>query len=899
MPCPIDGLWAGWTLWTGCSQTCDVGVRTRERVCDDPPPLFGGAPCTGMAQDIQKCDTRVPCPIHGMWSHWATWSICMADCALGKQIRARVCNSPVPLYGGLICAGPSEQMRECDTGIHCPIDGNWGSWIRWTDCTAKCGIGERRRFRECNNPPEQFGGIPCKGFAEEIDACDSMVPCPRDGHWSPWSQFAECSAICNMGMQTRQRICNDPPPLYGGLDCNGPAEETISCDAGVPCPINGKWGRWYAWSKCSVTCGTGEMERHRDCNNPIPQYGGLLCQGPPYEVGPCDTKTSCPIDGNWGHWSPYTSCAGQCGWGSHERFRVCNNPAPQFGGKTCFGNELETAECDTGRPCAINGNWGLWLQWGECSVHCGIGIHSRIRECNSPPPQFGGIGCPGSPIAKQKCDTLQPCAVHGGWSYWSSWSVCSETCEMGTQFRYRKCTNPTPLYGGILCKGPDKETIECDSGVPCPIDGQWGGWYKWSSCSVKCGTGMQERSRGCNAPSPQYGGLPCNGPMTEVLDCDTGIKCPIDGHWTLWTPWGQCSKTCDTGLQSRTRMCDNPAPAFGGIKCRGFSEELRQCDTGIPCMIHGNWGMWTEFTACSATCGTGMTNRVRICDNPPPQFGGTECVGPPVEHVTCDSMVPCPEHGSWTIWAHWTDCDANCGVGIRERWRLCTNPVPKYGGEPCYGPDLEIVDCDTKTPCAVDGQWAMWSHWDTCSVTCGRGHQFRFRTCSNPRPVYGGKLCVGVPEEMKECNTRKMCSIDGQWAHWSHWHMCDANCGRGNQIRVRTCTAPKPMYGGQLCFGIPQEKRQCESGLPCPINGNWSPWDNWQMCNAPCGYGYQNRTRTCTNPSPLFGGMICLGIPNEQRRCDSGQSCPIDGQWSMWARWEECDAICGLGRRKR
>ena len=41
----------------------------------------------------------------------------------------------------------------------------------------------------------------------------------------------------------------------------------------------------------------------------------------------------------------------------------------------------------------------------------------------------------------------------------------------------------------------------------------------------------------------------------------------MDGAWGPWGNWEDCSKTCDGGLQSRTRFCDSPLPERGGSIC--------------------------------------------------------------------------------------------------------------------------------------------------------------------------------------------------------------------------------------------------------------------------------------------------------------------------------------------
>ena len=41
----------------------------------------------------------------------------------------------------------------------------------------------------------------------------------------------------------------------------------------------------------------------------------------------------------------------------------------------------------------VNGRWGLFGDYGECTVTCGGGSRSRFRECNNPAPQHGGDDC--------------------------------------------------------------------------------------------------------------------------------------------------------------------------------------------------------------------------------------------------------------------------------------------------------------------------------------------------------------------------------------------------------------------------------------------------------------------------------------------------------------------------
>lgn len=57
------------------------------------------------------------------------------------------------------------------------------------------------------------------------------------------------------------------------------------------------------------------------------------------------------------------------------------------------------------------------------------------------------------------------------------------------------------------------------------------------------------------------------------------------------------------------------------------------------------------------------------------------------------------------------------------------------------------------------------------------------------------------------------------------------------------------------------------------VDGNWSDWNDWSDCPVTCGDGVQERSRTCTNPPPAFGGESCPGEGEESRACNE-DSCP-------------------------
>ena len=135
----------------------------------------------------------------------------------------------------------------------------------------------------------------------------------------------------------------------------------------------------------------------------------------------------------------------------------------------------------------------------------------------------------------------------------------------------------------------------------------WSEWSEFGDCTVTCGGGTQERTRTCTNPEPEFGGDDCVGDSSEIQDCGTD-PCPselnvipmyylcncycfitlssciliVDGMWSEWSEFGDCSVTCGGGTQERTRTCTNPAPEFGGDDCVGDSLETQDCGTN-PC----------------------------------------------------------------------------------------------------------------------------------------------------------------------------------------------------------------------------------------------------------------------------------------------------------------------------
>ncbi|XP_038144329.1 adhesion G protein-coupled receptor B1 isoform X9 [Cyprinodon tularosa] len=316
----------------------------------------------------------------------------------------------------------------------------------------------------------------------------------------------------------------------------------------------------------------------------------------------------------------------------------------------------------------------------------------------------------------------------------------------------------------------------------------------------------------------------------------------INGGWSGWGHWGQCSSECGGGIQSRARSCRSPPEE--SFLCEGVVEE------GRPCNSQSCLGKGRHLSRSQSL--RSVDGRKR--DDAEKARGGQQ------SPQTVDST-------SGEEWSAWSVCSATCGEGWQSRTRFCVSS--SYSTQ-CSGPLREQRPCNNSAICpaaliAVHGAWDEWSPWSLCSSTCGRGYRSRTRTCTPPQ--FGGDPCDGPEKQTKFCNIA-VCPVDGVWNEWSSWSSCSATCSNGTMQRTRECNGPS--YGGSECRGEWLETFDCFLG-DCPVDGKWQPWSLWSGCSKTCGGGSQQRTRICYGP--FFGGQPCPGEREEIRHCNE-KKCP-------------------------
>jgi len=169
---------------------------------------------------------------------------------------------------------------------------------------------------------------------------------------------------------------------------------------------------------------------------------------------------------------------------------------------------------------------------------------------------------------------------------------------------------------------------------------------------------------------------------------------PVDCKWSTWTNWSICG--CDS---QQTRNRTMTPPQFGGKNCTDLiALETRACALPVcPCV----WNTWTDWSACSVTCGNGQTTRTRT--ETAATNGGAECIGEAMAVAPCE-LPDCPIDCAWGDWGIWSECDLGgkaCGTGTMTHSRA---PIgEKFGGRPCATASaLETKECSIVCPPVED-----------------------------------------------------------------------------------------------------------------------------------------------------------------------------------------------------
>jgi len=911
----IDCQWAPWDDWGSCACT---GLRERGRDVQKRNN-YCGKPCAGSKVETKRCSPDCFQPVRDcIFGTWGEWGKCNRTCGVGQRYRERIIKTFLE-EDGTPCKGASRETGECHIGpCNAPVACELTDWEDWSECSVSCGGGQQHSIRRIKRQ-SKFDGPPCSDVLTKISGCNTQ-PCSEavDCVWGNWDVWSACSRTCDGGERTRSRLI-DIAPRSGGKLCDAVATAEVETCNRDPCKDvqDCEMTEWSKWDSCSATC-NGVRHRMRSISK-FPRQGGKACNGSLKEIDACNAddcekpkEVSVPVDCVFGVWEGWSDCPVTCGSSQRTRMRLIES-SPQNGGNPCVG-EMEVTEVCGEAQCpteeeemekkVVGCELSEWSKWSDCSASCGGGERQRNRKLDKMPTRHGERCQHESIHESEQCGMGECNCTDCKWALWSEWGAC--TCT-GLKERHRNILQHYEKCGHI-CEGTKSETATCKPECQSePLDCQLATWSGWSECSVTCGGGQIFRQRGVQYAS-QNGGNTCKAGVRETKKCNVQ-KCetPIDCVVGEWSEWNECTATCGGGQQNRERHVKTLAVG-DGKPCTKALSEIQGC---APEVCHKNvdcvWGAWSEWSACTFSCGGGQKTRDRRIETAP-RHSGTLC-----DEFPKTELAPCNEQecdktcidGKLSEWDEWSLCSASCDTGFQYRVRKIEQE-PNFCGKQIAEKDaveLQQFAACVIEPCSnyrVDCVFSEWMQFGDCSCSAD-GVRDRSRTIETYQSN-GGMPCVGAMKEVEPCNEGKGLPdvVDCRLTDWSEWSQCSVTCDGGIQERERDVKMP-PSGGGKDCEKWLHEVKGCKNDLcKTPVDCAWEKWGDWGGCSVHCGGGQMNRYRHVTQ-MPKHNGVPCKPHESAEVKGCNLEKCELTKycQWEPWTVWTTCSKPCGGGEKKR
>ncbi|XP_043404927.1 A disintegrin and metalloproteinase with thrombospondin motifs 20 isoform X4 [Chelonia mydas] len=547
----------------------------------------------------------------------------------------------------------------------------------------------------------------------------------------------------------------------------------------------------------------------------------------------------------------------------------------------------------------------------------------------------------------------------------------SQVCPYLKQCKRLWCTSAEGIHKGCRTQHmPLADGTECGLGMHCyhgicvskemetrPVDGEWGPWGPYNSCSRTCGGGIKSTTRLCNRPEPRNGGKYCVGRRMKFRSCSTD-SCP-KGKQDFREQ--QCSDFNGkhfniNGLTSAVRWL----PKYSGIsmkdRCKLFCRvsgttsyyQLKdRVADGTPCGTETN-DICVQGLCRQAGCDHVLNSKARrdkcgICggDNSScktlagtfnsAHYGYNVVVKIPMGATNIDirqhSYSGKPEddnylalsdtHGNFILNGNFVVSMSKKEIGIQGaifEYSGSNNTVERINSTDrleeelilqvlcvgnLYNPDVRYsfsIPIEERSDLFT---WDPYGPWQECSKMC-QGLRRRKVTCirKSDHLVVSDQRCENIPPlpaVSEECNTE--CEL--------RWHNigkseCTSRCGPGYRSLDIHCMK----YSVSKGLSVPVDDKYCADQQKPPIREpchgdclltSWH-YTEWSECSRSCERGIRTREAFCMNN---FGRRLadreCHELPRIVTQNCNEFLCP---NWAT-SDWSECPVTCGKGMRHR
>uniref|UniRef100_A0A3Q2DPN2 ADAM metallopeptidase with thrombospondin type 1 motif, 18 n=1 Tax=Cyprinodon variegatus TaxID=28743 RepID=A0A3Q2DPN2_CYPVA len=588
-----------------------------------------------------------PRAIHGQWSAWSQWSDCSRTCGGGVMYRERSCTNPRPENNGRFCPGSSRHNQLCNTRP-CPFNALDFRAQQCAEYNSKPFRGWYYKWKPYTKVDEEDI---CKLYciAEDFDFFFAMSSKVKDG--------TSCS-------DQREGVCIDG--VCEAVGCDGILGSKASLDACGVCKgdnstckfLKGQYTLQHRANEyySMVTVPAGARSIHVQEMEVSTSYLAVR-----------SLKKKYYLTRDWTVDWPGRFYFGGTVFNYQRSF---NKPESLYAaGPT---NETLVFEGDHG---SLTGPYSaLKHMLRSVSYSLALNFSGRISSkaicLQDQRTQVNSSMC--NPhtrptLGSHLCNT-QPCPA-----YWATgdWGPCSRSCGGGQQTRALRCMRKVTyqreeVAAHSLCPVISPAQIQPCRTQACPPEWSTG---SWSQCSKSCGRGLRKRTVFCRSTDPGATAVVVPDSMCKqhhrpkAQETCVLRRCPKNDRlqW-IPTPWGECSRSCGSGIQRRELRCGERDSQGGYVqypvrRCRNIAKpsvDLQQVCSRAPCpelpreasgrtTFSGGVSGWypSPWQQCSVSCGGGVQTRTIQCLQQGRPSAGCPAHQRPVTSRACNTNF-CP-----------------------------------------------------------------------------------------------------------------------------------------------------------------------------------------------------------------------------------------------------------------
>jgi len=575
--------------WSPCSRDKLRKIFTEHTCFHNKPPKQLPSPTLlpGYTTDIDKqCQMAHGEEYRGCSSQ--KWSCGVLYCTKGGSCYSR----GAPVAEGTVCG----IRKWCRAGICTdvgpslppPVDGGWGRWGSYGECTRTCGGGVKYRSRQCNNPKPQYYGKPCKGSSR--------------GHFRLCNP-KECKIERFRLEQCEERNTNTTK--YRAHFLGGSSKCTLAC-------VTGSTGYFFGHVKDGTRC----------VSNP---YVYDVCIDGQCKVVGCDKTLrskkvfdrclNCGGDGG--------SCVLTRGtYTKHYKVYGAKNGDIMFTiPKGATNVRIVEMSKSYNFLSIVSNTTGTYYvpvpSWTNTYKAAGTSIYHYMKKYNDAEIIF---------IRGPTNEALDAMYVYSGihvnnpgisYSFYVPgvgkstkfhWKArneggCSTTCAGGVQLIKVTChrdDDETEVSPGYCNKRTKPAVSKPCKLAPCPKEFSLG---VWSPCSEPCGGGRQHRNLTCvQVVSQDVTKILPESECAHLSRPASTQKCNNVDCWQKWIlgEWTQCSVLCGNGTKTRSvdckkKLADGNWTVLPDDQCDDKPSSIMSCNE-MPCYT------WRVEYPC-ASCG--------------------------------------------------------------------------------------------------------------------------------------------------------------------------------------------------------------------------------------------------------------------------------------------------------